>query len=141
MTPRRHPWLALTASLLAVTCKPTAPPNPTPLPNPNALPTPNALPNPNATPTPTPIAARSAPELDTSCREDADCVPAPDCCPAPCTSDVINVKELPRAQKALESCPKDRVCPNAGACVTQAYLCITGKCALVMQGNPAYHAR
>jgi hypothetical protein len=135
MTPRR-PWLALTAYLLAATCKPSTPPTP----NPNPLPNSNS--NPNSNPNPTAIATRRPPaELDTSCLKDSDCVPAPGCCPSPCTSYVINAKELPRAQKELESCPKDQPCPSAGGCISHAYLCVTGKCALVTQGDPAYHVR
>jgi hypothetical protein len=128
MTVRRWPWLALQCLLASCKPSPLATPTPTPLTTP--------------TPTKIPIAARRArAELDTSCLKDADCVPAPGCCPAPCTSHVINVKELPRAQKELESCPKGEPCPSAGGCVTHAYLCVAGKCALVMEGEPAYHVR
>ena len=81
------------------------------------------------------------PELNRSCAKDTDCVPAPDCCPTPCTSDVINVSEMPKAQALLESCPKDRVCPSAGGCPTFAYLCVEKKCALVFQSDQAYRPR
>ncbi|HXK18125.1 MAG TPA: hypothetical protein VNG33_10005 [Polyangiaceae bacterium] len=81
------------------------------------------------------------PPLDNSCVQDADCAPAPACCPAPCTSDVINVKELPKAQDRLAACPKDQQCPSAGGCRTFAYLCAQKKCALVFEGDPGYHQR
>jgi len=81
------------------------------------------------------------PPLDNSCVQDADCAPAPGCCPAPCTSDVINVNEMAKAQNRLASCPKDQTCPAAGGCRTFAYLCVQKKCALVFEGDAGYHKR
>jgi hypothetical protein len=83
----------------------------------------------------------SPPPFDTSCTQDSDCAPAPGCCPSPCTSDVINVKDLPRAQALLDDCPKERVCPSAGGCRTFAYLCVESKCALVFEGDKSYRPR
>jgi hypothetical protein len=81
------------------------------------------------------------PPLDTSCSKDDDCMPAPTCCPAPCNEEVINVKDMPKAQDRLGSCPKDQVCPSAGGCRTFQYLCAEKKCALVFEGDPGYHER
>jgi hypothetical protein len=81
------------------------------------------------------------PPLDSSCTKDDDCMPAPGCCPAPCTSEVINVKDMPKAQERLAQCPKDQVCPSAGGCRTFAYLCVEKKCALVFEGDSGYRKR
>lgn len=81
---------------------------------------------------------------DRGCHEDADCTPAPACCPAPCTSDVVNQVSGARiaAEVARTCTDEERAhCPSAGSCMTHAYLCVRGECALVMEGSPDYHAR
>ncbi len=95
----------------------------------------------SAQPQPQPQAPAKEAPLDSSCEQDSDCTPAPSCCPAPCTQHVINVKDLPLAQKQLESCPKGVECPVAGSCMTHRYLCVKKQCALVYEGDPAYHSR
>ncbi len=82
---------------------------------------------------------RSAP-YDTSCQSDADCIPAPGCCPTPCTSLVINTKELEKARAALH-CPKEAKCPNAGSCLTHAYLCVRKQCKLVFSNDKDFRPR
>lgn len=76
---------------------------------------------------------------DRSCVASADCAPAPSCCPAPCTGDVINVKDLSRAQARVDAhCTKEAraQCPQAGGCQTHVYACVRSQCALVTQGSP-----
>jgi hypothetical protein len=73
--------------------------------------------------------------LDRSCLNDRDCTAAPSCCGPPCTSDVINVKEVPRAQAALRC---GAPCPAYGDCETHAYLCVHGECTIVYQHEPDY---
>jgi hypothetical protein len=74
---------------------------------------------------------------DTTCTLDGDCAPAPGCCPAPCTSQVLHVKELPRAREELRCDPKE-VCPQAGGCITHRYLCVRNQCKLVFEGDADY---
>lgn len=77
------------------------------------------------------------PEWDRSCSSDSECVPSPGCCPAPCTEDVINERELERANEWVEKhCDKSEECPSAGDCMTHAYLCVRGTCKLVYDDSP-----
>ena len=86
-------------------------------------------------------AKRSAP-LATDCVADEDCVPAPACCPGPCTGEVINRRDLVRAQSDVtRSCADDQACPSAGSCTTHAYLCVNGTCKLVFEHEPEYRER
>ena len=77
---------------------------------------------------------------DTSCRHDWDCTPAPDCCVMPCSSDVINVSELPRARDDL-SCDSSQQCPVAGGCPTFAYLCVQNVCKIAFEGDGVFRKR
>lgn len=87
-------------------------------------------------------AAAAAWQPDRSCTRDDECRPAPSCCPMPCNGDVINVRDLARAQAELrKTCPRTPAdCPVAGSCPGHAYLCVDGACALVMEGDPSYRA-
>ena len=77
---------------------------------------------------------------DRSCAAHDECRPAPSCCPMPCNGDVINVKDMDRAQKELRrTCPETPDdCPQAGSCPGHEYMCIQGSCKLVMEGDPEY---
>ncbi len=78
---------------------------------------------------------------DRACTYDDECVPVPGCCPAPCTSQVVNRRALERMEPAIrERCATQDVtrCPQAGSCVTHAYLCVSGACAFVEEGAPDY---
>ena len=100
-----------------------------------------ALTTPPATSTaPAIVVEPKPPAFDTSCKTDAECTPAPACCPAPCTSEVINVKEVQRAQDALV-CDRDQQCPVAGSCITHQYLCVANTCKLVFVNDANYRPR
>lgn len=77
-------------------------------------------------------------EPDRSCVSSEECRPVPSCCPTPCTSDVVNVRDLPKVQSQVDvECKKSRgPCPVAGSCPGHKYLCVRKQCALVMEGSP-----
>ncbi len=78
-------------------------------------------------------------EPDRSCTAHDDCRPVEGCCPAPCSNDVINVRDLAKMRARVEEqCKTQRKeeCPQAGACAPHQYLCVRGRCALVLEGSP-----
>jgi hypothetical protein len=89
-----------------------------------------------------PKLAVDLPALDNTCKADGDCVPAPGCCSTPCTSNVINKSAMPEARRRLDAlCPEELECGHAGGCRTHAYLCVSGTCALVYEGDKHYRKR
>ena len=84
--------------------------------------------------------AGNPPAYDHSCKTDSECVLVNSCCPSPCGTELVNVRDLQRANADLQ-CDPDEKCPVAGGCIENQDLCVEGTCKIVFAGDPAFRKR
>ncbi len=85
-------------------------------------------------------APRAQPVYDHSCQADADCFMVSSCCPSPCGTELVNARDIARANNDLQ-CDSSEQCPVAGGCIEHQSLCVEHVCKIVFVGDAAYRKR